>query len=275
MAYRKSAPIPSDEGEYPILPRPGHQMRKTLSLLAIMLAVGVSHAHADTYTKQGLVEPKLHLAGHRKVPTVALTFDACMGATDPRILDELVTQRIPATIFVTARWLKHNAATFAILNAHPELFQIENHGENHIPAVDVPIKIYGIAAAGSPDAVAREINGGTNAILAAGAPKPQWYRDATAVYSPAAISQIRALGYRVAGFSVNGDGGSLLGVEATVRSFTSAKDGDVIIAHINQPTHQAGEGVVKGIEALRAKGYQFVRLGDQPMDDEKAVKIGG
>ncbi len=112
-------------------------------------------------------------------------------------------------------------------------------------------------------------------IAATGAPKPTWYRDATAVYSPEAIQQIRSMGYKIGGYSVNGDGGSLLGVEATIRSFESAKDGDVIIAHINQPTHKAGEGVVKGIEALKAKGYRFVRLGDVPTSEGKLAKVGG
>ena len=245
------------------------------TILAAFLLLAATPALADSYTKQGLVEPKLRLAGKRSVPTVALTFDACMGATDPRILDTLVSKRIPATIFVTHRWLKRNAAAYAQLRAHPDLFEIENHGENHIPAVDRPMDIYGIKTAGSPEAVKAEVDGGADAIAATGAPRPTWYRDATAVYSPEAIRQIRAMGYRIGGFTVNGDGGSLLGVEATVRSFESAKDGDVIIAHINQPTHKAGEGVVKGIEALQSKGYHFVRLSDQPMDEGKVTKAGG
>ena len=40
------------------------------------------------------------------------------------------------------------------------------------------------------------------------------------------------------------------------------KDGDVIIAHINQPTHSAGAGLVKGLLDLKAKGVTFVRLDD-------------
>lgn len=40
----------------------------------------------------------------------------------------------------------------------------------------------------------------------------------------------------------------------------------VIIAHVNQPTHAAGTGVVKGILDLKAKGYTFVRLDDAAED---------
>ena len=67
------------------------------------------------------------------------------------------------------------------------------------------------------------------------------------------------MGYKVAGYSVNGDGGSLLGRVATERNYARAKDGDVIISHINQPTHEAGEGV-GGTIARDGKGHRGLRL---------------
>lgn len=212
-----------------------------------------------------LVEPTLKLsiksAGR---PTVALTFDACMGKVDDRILDTLVDNGIPATVFVTARWLKRNAAAFAVMRAHPDLFEIEDHGANHIPAVDRAASIYGIQAAGSPKAVADEVEGGAEAIVRAGAPKPSFFRGATAEYTPSSIKAIEAMGFKIAGYSLNGDGGSLLGRAGAERRFESARDGDVIIAHINQPTHEAGLGVVAGILDLKKRGYRFVLLRDQP-----------
>ncbi|MBO9123177.1 MULTISPECIES: polysaccharide deacetylase family protein [unclassified Rhizobium] len=211
-----------------------------------------------------LVEPHLRVArseikGHARV---ALTFDACMGKADERILSVLVSERIPATIFVTARWLKHNPQALQVMLANPDLFELENHGQNHIPAVDKPVSIYGIASAGSPEAVRLEVQGGADAMLAAGIPAPRWFRGSTAKYDLSSIAQIRAMGYRIAGYSVNGDGGSLLGAAITEKRISSAKDGDVVISHINQPTHAAGEGVAKAILDLKAKGTEFVRLQD-------------
>lgn len=202
-------------------------------------------------------------AGSR--PRVALTFDACSGKTDERILSTLIDNNIPATIFVTARWLKRNGAVFAILKARPDLFEIENHGAMHVPAVDRPISIYGIAAAGSAQAVEGEVAGGAAAIAAQGV-TPHWFRGATAKYTLSSIGQIRQMGFRIAGYSVNGDGGSLLGPSAAEKRIAAAKDGDVIIAHINQPTHAAGDGVVKGILDLKVKGFAFVQL-DDAMED--------
>ncbi len=211
-----------------------------------------------------LVEPHLRIAssgikGHARV---ALTFDACMGKADDRILSVLVRERIPATIFVTARWLKHNPQALHVLLQNPDLFELENHGQNHIPAVDTPVSIYGIASAGSPEAVRQEVQGGADAMVAAGIAQPRWFRGSTAKYDLSSIAQIREMGYRIAGYSVNGDGGSLLGAAVTEKRIASARDGDVVISHINQPTHAAGEGVAKAILDLKAKGVEFVRLQD-------------
>jgi peptidoglycan/xylan/chitin deacetylase (PgdA/CDA1 family) len=212
-----------------------------------------------------LLEPHLHVnRGGKGAPRIALTFDACMGKTDPRILSTLVDHHIPATIFVTARWLRSNPETLAVFLAHPDIFELEDHGQNHIPAVDVPTMVYGIPAAGSPQAVAQEVKGGADAMVAAGIPQPHWFRGATAKYSLSAIAQIRGMGYRIAGYSINGDSGSLLPAKMVEKQYASARDGDVIISHINQPTHAAGEGVAASILALKAKGVQFVRLQDIP-----------
>ena len=211
-----------------------------------------------------LVEPQLRVArsGIKGRARVALTFDACMGKADERILSVLVSQRIPATIFVTARWLKRNPQALQVMLANPDLFELENHGQNHIPAVDKPVSIYGIASAGSPEAVRLEVQGGVDAMLASGIPAPRWFRGSTAKYDRSAIAEIRAMGYRIAGYSVNGDGGSLLPAAAAEKRISAARDGDVVISHINQPTRSAGEGVARAILDLKARGTQFVRLQD-------------
>lgn len=221
------------------------------------------HARAVKTAKDRLVEPGLKLAAHQgATPRVALTLDACMGKVDHRILDTLVKERIAATIFVTARWLKRNDEALAILKAHPDLFELEDHGRDHLAPVDRVTTVYGVHSAGSPEALALEVGGGADAMTLAGIDKPHWYRGATAKYSPSAIKLIEGMGYRIAGFSLNGDGGSLLGARTTERRIAAAKDGDVIIAHINQPTHDAGAGVVAGVLALKKKGFEFVLLKD-------------
>ena len=72
-------------------------------LAALLISVAAGHA---CLAATRLVEPKLRLENQEKgaPPRVALTFDACSGKTDERILSTLIDNRIPATIFVTARF---------------------------------------------------------------------------------------------------------------------------------------------------------------------------
>ena len=236
-----------------------------LSVLSAMFLAGAAHADppAAKAAHPKLIEPVMRLSpSHIGAGRVALTLDACGGATDGRILDALVENRIPATIFITGLWLKHNAGALAVMRAHPDLFELEDHGARHRPAVDVPARIYGIRAAGSAAAVMEEVEGGADALESAGGSAPHWFRGATAKYDASAMTLIGKLGFRIAGYSLNADGGSLLGAATTERRVAKAKDGDVIIAHINQPTHAAGAGLVKGLLELKAKGVTFVRLRD-------------
>lgn len=207
-----------------------------------------------------LLEPALHVPKGGTTPQVALTFDACSGDVDRRILDLLVNEQIPATLFVTGRWLRRNADAIAVLKSHPDLFQVENHGLNHVPAVDRPDTIYGIPAAGSLDAVLKEVEQGAVWMEKSGLPRPHWFRGATALYTTSAMTAIEGLGYRIAGFSLNGDQGASATARAAAGRIAAARDGDVVIAHINHPERPAGEGVAEGIRTLKKKGFHFVKL---------------
>ena len=149
---------------------------KHLLRLSALLAVFVTPALAGD-----LVEPSLHIpTGLASGPEVALTLDACSGDVDYRILDMLVDHQVPATIFVTGRWLRRNPDATAILVKHPELFELEDHGLNHVPAVLGTEKPYGLEPAGTVEAVLAEVDGGAIAVRSATHQRPHWYRDATA-----------------------------------------------------------------------------------------------
>jgi peptidoglycan/xylan/chitin deacetylase (PgdA/CDA1 family) len=74
--------------------------------------------------------------------------------------------------------------------------------------------------------------------------------------------RIRQLGYRIAGFSLNADFGASIPAAKVAERLATAKDGDVIIGHINQPKRSSGEGIVTGILALKQRGFRFVRLSE-------------
>jgi peptidoglycan/xylan/chitin deacetylase (PgdA/CDA1 family) len=206
---------------------------------------------------------------------VVLTLDACPGDFDMRIAAALVEGGIAATIFVTGIWLVRNSTGLAFLLAHRDLFAIENHGELHIPPVVGRRRIYGIQSAGDLVAVRREVELGASAIRVATGVQPRWYRGATGRYSPSAIPAIEHLGFSIAGYSLNADAGATLPAHSVATRIAKATNGEIIIAHINQPERQSGPGVVMGIRELQRRGASFRRL-DQlgPTDVDYAGTTG-
>jgi peptidoglycan/xylan/chitin deacetylase (PgdA/CDA1 family) len=230
--------------------------------VTMLLALSFMTLHAAAQTSP--VEIHDHIRPH-DTPTlnnqVALTLDACSGRFDQELIDFLIRNRIPATLFATKRWLDRNAAGVQLINAHRDLFDVEDHGENHIPAViGAGRKVYGIP--GEPDLahLRREVTEGAKAVEAATGVAPHWYRGATAEYDQTASDEIRRMGYKIAGFSVNADSGATLSRRAVAERLRQVKGGDVIIAHMNKPASDTAEGLSVGLLELLRRGLVFVRL---------------
>jgi peptidoglycan/xylan/chitin deacetylase (PgdA/CDA1 family) len=200
---------------------------------------------------------------------VALTLDACSGVMDDDLVQFLIRNRIPATLFATKKWLDKNAKGTALLKKNMDLFDIEDHGENHIPAViGAGRKVYGIP--GEPDMLhlRKEVLEGAKAIESATGVPPHWYRGATAEYDQAAADEIRRMGYKIAGFSVNADAGATLKKAQIIDRLHRVQGGDVIIAHMNKPASETAEGLAVGLLDILRRGLVFVRL-----DEVELVEI--
>ena len=192
---------------------------------------------------------------------VALTLDACGGGFDADLAHFLIERRIAATIFATRRWIRRNPDAMTMLKAHPELFDVENHGANHVPAViGADRSVYGLAGVADLQQLRREVSGGADAVKAATGIAPRWYRGATGEYDPEALKAIEAMGYRVAGFSVNADSGATLSQKQIVARLKKVRDGDIIIAHLNKPASETGRGLAEGLQLLLDRGFRFVKL---------------
>ena len=208
----------------------------------------------------GLVEPCLRVPGQG----VAVTLDACPGRFDERVASALMECNIPATIFVTATWMRWNPEGLALLKSRPDLFALENHGARHLPPILGDKPIYGLAPAGTLEAIRAEVLDGAAAITAATGKAPRWYRGAAGIYSPETIPFIESLGFKIAGYSLNSDEGASLPAATAAARLGAAKDGDVTEGHINQPKRASGAGIAAGLRALHAAGTKFVRLDELP-----------
>lgn len=228
--------------------------------LLILLSLLASFATAANPVPIELHQ-RLELVPGNEQRTLALTLDACGGGFDRDLAQFLIDRRIPATIFATRLWIRRNADALALLKANADLFDIEDHGANHVPAVIGPDRrVYGIAGVADLMHLQREVSGGADAIKSATGNTPHWYRGATGEYDPEALKAIEAMGYKVAGFSVNADSGATLPKQQIVARLKKVKNGDIIIAHLNRPASDTAKGLAEGLPLLIDQGFRFVRL---------------
>jgi peptidoglycan/xylan/chitin deacetylase (PgdA/CDA1 family) len=234
--------------------------RSLLALSVGALSSGLT-GKTSAQNRTSLVEPSLRLSlAPDQERVVALTLDACSGGFDHKVIEALVSWRVPSTLFLTARWIRSNPEGLKIILEHHDLFAIGNHGAEHIAAVLGTAAIFGVRTAGNEGTIRAEVIGGADAIQKTTGLVPKWYRGATALYSPEALPLIKSLGFSVAGFSLNADEGASLSASAVTERMKRARHGDVIIAHMNQPHHPSGAGVVAGVRALLDQGVIFTKL---------------
>lgn len=194
-----------------------------------------------------------------KPRTVVLTLDACDARTDMRIIALLRKHGVPATVFVTNRWLRGNAGMARELAADP-LFTLGCHGNRHKPASVNGRTAYGIRGTASIAALVDEVESNARAVAAITGERPRWYRSGTAFYDDVALRIIHELGLAVAGYTLSADAGTTLGAKEIARRLLSAQDGSIILCHLNHPESGTADGLARAIPAMLENGVIFAPL---------------
>lgn len=270
-------PVPEEEGEEPIIPdekeleeRDPDEQDPTDMVLDTL-----SHEDLITYMeeKYGDTEAKVfgeniegvytHLEVQDKV--IALTFDACGGKTgsgyDQELMDYLIEEKVPATLFINSRWIRENPEHFRLL-ALSDLFEIQNHGHEHKPLSVEGKSVYNIQGTGSISEVLDEVMKNQNEIFHITGVKPKYFRSGTAYYDDVSLSILKDLGIKAVNFDLLGDAGATFNKEQMLHSASKAKDGSVLLYHMNQPEKAVAEGIKLVVPMLREKGFRFVKLSD-------------
>lgn len=196
---------------------------------------------------------------------IALTFDACGGKNgdgyDKKLIDYLVSEKIPATLFINSLWIDLNYDTFMELSKNP-IFEIENHGSRHTPLSTNGKSIYGINGADSLDEVIDEVLINEHKIVELTGRKPKFFRSGTAYYDEIAVSIVEEIGEKAVNFNVIGDAGATFSKEQVKNACMSAAPGSIIIMHMNHPLKDTAEGMMLAVPILKANGFEFVKLED-------------
>lgn len=201
---------------------------------------------------------------------LALTFDACGGPRgsgyDAELINYLRKEKIPATLFVTGKWIDANYNTFLELSKDT-LFEIENHGLNHQPCSVDGESEYGIK--GTPDVpdAFDEIEANERKIQFITGRRPKFYRSATAFTDEACAKIARQLNVTVISFDVlSGDAVPFTKIPVIEKSVLSnVKPGALIIMHFNHPEWNTFESLEKIIPVLKKQGYSFSKLETYPL----------
>lgn len=194
---------------------------------------------------------------------IYLTFDACGGKSgsqlDMKIINFLKKNKIKSTLFVTSKFILYNNNIDTIKELdNSGYFNIQNHGKNHKPASINGKTIYGIKGTRNIEELKEEILHCNNLIYKIINKIPNWYRSGTAYYDTEAIQLINDLQLNIAGFAIAIDGGATFKKDTIVKNMKNAKNGDILLIHINHPEKQdVRNGVIKGIKYLKKQGYNF------------------
>ncbi len=158
---------------------------------------------------------------------IALTFDLCPvrrgSGFDASLVDELVSLKIPATFFLSGRWITSHAEDVRRLLAVP-FFEVETHGQRHA-------HLAGLDAA----AQRREIEGPVDLLRSRYAHASVFFRPPYGEYDETTLGVARELGLRVVLWSAaSGDPDPHLS-ETDILAALSARvhDGGVVIFHAN------------------------------------------
>lgn len=199
-------------------------------------------------------------AGAADPAAVLLTLDACGGSAgsgfDATLIEGLAAAAIPATLFLNHRWIEANPGLAAALAGDP-LFSIQNHGTRHMPLSVNGSSAYGIPGTASVREAALEVWENHVALTELTGTAPRWFRPGTAHLDDVALSISAALGERIAGFAINGDGGATFPVRSVTAEVGAAAGGEIVIAHMNQPGSGTAAGILAAVQQLRDRGLSF------------------
>ncbi len=204
-----------------------------------------------------------HLRGEdvTEIPTgdrvVALTFDAGANSAGlASILGTLADQRVPATFFLTGRWVDDNPNGVAVIRADGHRLGNHSMTHPHFPAL--------------PDqAIRDEVQGAEQRILAAGADPRPLFRFPFGDRDERTIAAVNDLGYVAVRWTVDtlgwrGTSGGMSAEEVTNRAVDALRPGEIVLMHLGSNPQDGttldADALPDVIERMREAGYAFVTL---------------
>ena len=186
---------------------------------------------------------------------IALTFDACQTlyqkpGFDTKIIAELTQTHTPATLFLGGLWMKSHPAQTQVLAASG-LFELGDHSWDHPDFTQI-----------NPIRMASEITQTQAIMLHFTGRAATLFRFPYGHYTPQAVALVENEGLTPIQWDVvSGDPDPHVTAQRMTKAvITQARNGSIIVMHMNRRGWHTAEALPNIIMALQARGFQFVTV---------------
>jgi peptidoglycan/xylan/chitin deacetylase (PgdA/CDA1 family) len=201
------------------------------------------------------LEPPIHSVEIDSA-AIAITFDACATSTkgfgfDRAVFETLQREQVPATIFVSGRWVEQHGDAMADLASSP-LIEFGDHSYDHPHMRSL-----------APEQMALEIDT-TEATLARYGKRGVAFRPPYGEWSEGVLEVLRRKQLPVVLWDVvSGDPSANISANGIVRNVLArTRPGSIIVFHINGRGWRTADALPRVIAELRERGFRFVPLSE-------------
>ena len=194
--------------------------------------------------------------GRRDSHKIALTFDACPTSRpdeyDKKVIEILIKEKVPATLFMSGRWVEKNIETVKLLASQPQ-FEIANHGFWHPHMLEK-----------DDGRIERELKRTQAIIKKTTGKEPRYFRPPYGEIDDRVCRLVHGQGLTTIQYDLpSGDPDANLSASRIARTvIRDAKGGSIIVFHMNGNGVHTAEALPEIISGLRKKGYTLVTVGE-------------
>ncbi len=226
------------------------------SFLNFIPAAVIFIASSSSVTAGQTNEPQVVEHGPRDSKMVALTFDACPTSKedeyDERVMDILLKEKVPATLFMSGRWVEKNEDKVKFLAAQPQ-FEIANHAFWHPHMLEK-----------DDERILRELKRTQAIIRKITGKRPKYFRPPFGEVDDRLTKLAGQAGLVTVQYDIaSGDPDPGLSAKRIARSVVNdAKGGSIVVFHMNKNGLHTAEALPEVIRGLREKGFELVTVGE-------------
>jgi peptidoglycan/xylan/chitin deacetylase (PgdA/CDA1 family) len=222
-------------------------MAQLFQLIVLLSVISPRPNHADT---------QAFFHGSRGEMNIALTFDACPSSThggfDKRIVQTLVDSGVPATFFLSGKWIIRHQNEVKKLALVPG-FELGNHSYSHPHCTTI-----------SNESIHQELERTESLLKNIAGFSPKLFRPPYAETDQRVDSVAQNIGLTTVMYDLaSGDPDSTITKARLIRYVaTGTRNGSIIVMHVNGRGWHTSEALPKIIQALRAKGFIFSKVSE-------------